>query len=304
LDEVDTPAPMSGEVLVRVKCAGICSSDVSRVFGTGAYHYPIIPGHEFSGVVEKAYSDDEVAWLGKRVGVYPLIPNFEDTSVKDGAYETSSDYGYLGSRQDGGYAEYVAVPVWNLIELPDKVTFEESAMLEPSSVAFHAVKRIDFAHIRKSAVIGNGTIGKLTARWLSIYGVPEINLMGRDDTLKDEMDVCFECVGTADSLKRCIVSAKPNGQIVIVGNPPADFKLEQKLYWQILRKQLVVRGTWNSRFPDDWRKSIDAVSAGRLNPAELISHRFDFKDLDKAFALLRDKTEKAVKVMVGLPGRV
>ncbi|WP_041272508.1 galactitol-1-phosphate 5-dehydrogenase [Desulfitobacterium hafniense] len=298
LSEVKLPVLSRGEVLVRVKCAGICSSDVQRVFVSGAYHYPIILGHEFSGIVEKAYSDAEASWIGKRVGVYPLLPKFANEGYRTDGYETSSDYGYLGSRQDGGFAEYVAVPVWNLIEIPEKIGFEEAAMLEPTSVAFHAVRQIDFTHVRNVAVIGNGTIGHLIAQWLSIYGVPKITLVGRQDVLPEEVDVCFEVVGSVEGLERCITATKPNGQIVVVGNPPADFHLEQKIYWQILRKQLVVRGTWNSRFPDDWRKVLDAVGGGRLFLSDFITHRFGFFDLAAAFEMVKRKEEQHLKILI------
>ena len=85
-EDVDSPAPEEGEVLVKVKAAGICSSDIPRVYATGAYHYPIILGHEFSGVTTD----------GRRVGVFPLIPCHICKSCKSHHYETCSDYSYIG----------------------------------------------------------------------------------------------------------------------------------------------------------------------------------------------------------------
>ena len=141
--EIKMPELHEGEVLVEVKAAGICGSDIPRIFETGTYHFPTIPGHEFSGQVVSAYDGEQNPWIGKRVGIFPLIPCMECFTCKKVEYEMCRNYNYLGSRCDGGFAEYVAVPEWNLIELPDKVSYEEAAMLEPAAVALHAVRRLD-----------------------------------------------------------------------------------------------------------------------------------------------------------------
>ena len=142
LETVELPALESGQALVAVKAAGICGSDIPRIYRTGAHRHPLIPGHEFSGVVESVGKETDSAWLGKRVGVFPLIPCGACGPCIKGQYEMCRNYGYLGSRRDGGFAEYVAVPAGNLIELPDCVSFEEAAMLEPMAVAVHAMRRV------------------------------------------------------------------------------------------------------------------------------------------------------------------
>ncbi len=105
----DETAIKENEVLVRVKAAGICGSDIPRIYNGGAYFYPLIPGHEFSGQVEKCGSAAENKWSGKRVGIFPLIPCGECGPCKKKQYEMCRKYSYLGSRRHGGFAEYVAV---------------------------------------------------------------------------------------------------------------------------------------------------------------------------------------------------
>jgi L-iditol 2-dehydrogenase len=281
------PTPQSGEVLVRVKAAGICSSDIPRVYGAGAYHYPIILGHEFAGLT----SD------GRRVGVFPLIPCRICESCKAGHYETCSNYSYIGSRRDGAFAEYVAVPDWNLIALPNDLTFEEAALLEPAAVALHAVTRLDLREAQSAAVVGDGAIGQMAAKWLRIYGLADVGVFGRGDNPPPSCrDACVEAVGSADALRRCVEITKPGGQIVLVGNPGPDFNIDRMLYWQILRKQLSVKGSWNSRYPSDWRETLDR--AGALQLGGLISHRYAFDELGKAFEMMRDKRERHGKVIV------
>ena len=140
-EDIEKPEIPSGWVLVQVKASGICSSDIPRIFTNGTYHFPTIPGHEFSGVVAAYGEGVPEERVGKRVGIFPLIPCRTCPQCRQKKYEMCEHYDYLGSRRDGGFAEYVAVPDWNLMELPENVSFREAAMLEPLSVALHAVKR-------------------------------------------------------------------------------------------------------------------------------------------------------------------
>lgn len=287
LEEVPDPIPRDGEVLVQVRAAGICSSDMARVFRNGAYHYPIILGHECAGVTEN----------GTRVGVFPLLPCHKCESCRQGRYETCSHYSYIGSRRDGAYAEYVAIPEWNLVSLPEAVSFEQAALLEPAAVALHAVKSIRNAGAGRAAVIGSGAIGRLIGAWLQRDGLEYVEVLGRGESASAQSyDVCVEAVGTDVAFQRCIELVKSNGKIILVGNPDAGFHIEQKLYWQILRKQLTVKGVWNASYPADWREVLAHVKEIRLD--RIISHRFAFRELDKAFALIHEKREKHRKVIV------
>lgn len=286
-ENVPVPRPGKGEALIQVKAAGICSSDIQRVYNTGAYHYPIILGHEFAGVTQD----------GRRVGIFPLLPCFKCEACQSKRYETCSDYSYIGSRRDGAFAEYVAAPEWNIISLPDSVSFEQAALLEPAAVALHAVKQLDLGCVHTAAVIGNGAIGCLMGKWLKIFGVSAVDILGKDSRqTRRQYDACIEAAGRADSFGRCVDLVKPNGQMVLVGNPDIHFDIGQKLYWQILRKQITVLGSWNSSYPDDWREALG--NAGMLQLDDLISHTYGFDELDKAFAMMQGRRERHRKVVV------
>lgn len=209
LKEVPVPALGSGEVLVAVRAAGICGSDIPRVYRTGAHRHPLIPGHEFSGEVVELGENVDRSWLGKSVGVFPLIPCRSCEPCRRKQYEMCRNYDYLGSRRDGGFAEYVAVPVWNLLTLPQSVSYEEAAMLEPMAVAVHAMrrmlsesdiwisengKRAGFAGEAEAekkagnisvAVCGLGTIGLLLLMFLKEAGVREVYAVGNKDFQKE-----------------------------------------------------------------------------------------------------------------------
>lgn len=160
IEDVKKPVIGKNEVLVKVKAAGICGSDIPRIYKTGAHVHPLIPGHEFSGIVEETGADVDSKWKGRRVGIFPLIPCGNCTPCLNKQYELCRNYSYLGSRTNGGFAEYVAVPKWNLISLPDSVTYEAAAMLEPMAVAVHAMRRAAISY-GTAAICGLGTIGLL-----------------------------------------------------------------------------------------------------------------------------------------------
>lgn len=331
LEETVKPQVRENEVLVKVKAAGICGSDIPRIYVTGTYSYPLIPGHEFSGVVEAAGGESGREWLGKRVGVYPLIPCGGCVPCKRKQYEMCRHYNYLGSRCNGGFAEYVAVPVWNLIELPEETAFEEAAMMEPMAVAVHAIRQMDLNGQETVAVIGLGTIGILLTMFLKEMGVKRILTVGNKDFQKemvakqgipagdycdsrqhmvddwlqevsgeDGIDVIFECVGKQETIAQAIQNVMPGGKVQLVGNPASDILLERNLYWKILRNQLTVKGSWNSSFThaesDDWHYVLKRLAQKKVKPGEYITQSFPFEKLEEGFHIMRDKSQEYVKI--------
>lgn len=331
-EEVEPPVLGEETVLVRVRAAGICGSDIPRIYQTGAYSHPLIPGHEFAGDVVRTGPGVDEAWLDKRVGVFPMLPCMECPQCRKKQYEMCQNYNYLGSRTDGGFAEYVRVPVWNLIELPEKVGYEQAAMLEPASVAVHAVRRIQVNEGESVAVYGLGTIGLLIVMLLQGMKLCDVYAIGNKDTQRKlalelgvpedrycdmrerkvadwavaatagrGMDVSFDCVGKSQVIEETLQCAGAGGRIMLVGNPAADVHLEKKLYWKILRRQLTLRGTWNSSYTheadDDWHFVLNAIQEGRIHPERLITHRYALADLWQGMECMRDKAEEYVKMM-------
>ena len=319
MEEKELPPLRPGEVRVRVMASGICGSDVARVYETGAHNMPLTPGHEFSGVVEKVGSGVDETWRGKRVGIYPLLPCGKCPSCKNKMPQLCENYGYLGSRQDGGFAEYVAVPEKNLVALPEGITFEMGAMLEPASVALHAIRQADPDRSKPVLVIGLGTIGLLATMLLRDLGVETVFVRGkRAEQLEKakslgakEWDgneppgVVLECVGREETILQAVQSAAPAGKVVLVGNPASDIRLPKELYWKILRKELTLYGTWNSTFlpgqTDDWDETISRMQ--RIHPEQLISHRLPLEGLTKGLSVMRGKKEPYTKIMI-YPGGV
>ncbi len=334
-ETTEKPVQGEGEVLIRVKAVGVCGSDIPRIYRGGAYFYPLIPGHEFAGVVAETGADVDEGLRGRRVGVFPLIPCGVCGPCRKKQYEMCRNYSYTGSRRNGAFAEYVAVPAKNLIALPEEVSFEEAAMLEPMAVAVHAMRRIQPAAQDTAVVCGLGTIGLFLLMFLKEAGVERILAIGNKELQKQmagklglpEGDYCdsrrqdavewlmertggcgadlfFECVGKNETYAQAVRAAAPSGKIMLVGNPASDMALPRDVYWRILRNQLTVMGTWNSSFlhepEDDWNYVLGRLAKKRITPADMITHRFALEGLEQGFHMMRDKTEDYVKVMVAV----
>ncbi len=314
----DRPVPelRPGWALIRVLAAGICSSDIPRIFTKGTYRFPTIPGHEFCGRVEAVSDGADARWVGKRVGVFPLIPCKKCPSCLRGEYETCEHYDYLGSRRDGGFAEYAAVPIWNLMELPDGVSDAQGALLEPAAVALHAVKRAELRAGARVCIVGTGAIGLLAGQWAKLQGADQVVVKGRNeakglfaevcgleyttDAAGEQFDRVIEAVGSEAALAESISLTAPGGRLVLMGNPDSVRTLSQDTYWRILRKQLTLTGTWNSSYGgmgSDWTEALEGLRSNKLRGEAVISHVLECSELMKGLDIMREKRGVYSKIM-------
>ena len=319
-EEVPMPECDGCWAIVEVKAAGICSSDVPRVFSKGTYHFPTIPGHEFAGVVHSVTDSKNANLVGRHVGVFPLIPCRQCSSCQHKQYEMCEHYDYIGSRRNGAFAEYVAVPIWNLIGIPSEMPFEIAAMLEPFSVALHAVKLGDVKKEDRVAIIGTGMIGVAAGQWAKKMGAKEVVVIGRNENKRqiienchlaysvglpldaaDSYDFVLEAVGSSESVDIAITATRRGGRLVLMGNPVSNILLSQATYWKILRKQLRVLGTWNSSYDgintSDWTDSVNVLANHEIEAKSLITHRFMQDELMKGLLLMQQHKEPYCKVM-------
>lgn len=328
-EDVPRPDAGPGEVVLRVAACGVCGSDIPRVFVKGTYNFPMIPGHELAGVVEAVGPEVDRALIGRQAAVFPLIPCMKCTLCEVGEYAQCTDYNYLGSRCDGGFAEYVRVPAWNLALTPPGVSLEEAAMTEPAAVAVHALRQggIDIGdHV---LIVGAGPIGLMVAMWAQAWGAGEVMLadiderklafareLGFQNTFnpRDEgigewvkrltgsgADLAVEAAGNAAALEQCLLLVRPLGRVVLMGNPDGDVTLPQQAYWGILRKQLKLVGTWNSSYSslprNEWKLTLDFIASGKLNVQRLITHRVALNELADAMRKMRDRSEFSTKIL-------
>lgn len=322
LVEVPVPEPKEGEALIRVRACGVCGSDLPRIFGDIAYFYPLIPGHEFSGEVVATGSPEDEEWVGKGVAVYPLLPCRRCPYCELGQYELCEDYGYLGSRQNGAFAEYVVAPVANLLPLPQGLSFEEGALTEPAAVALHAVRYAGEVLGESAAVFGLGPVGLLVGMWLKLSGVrkligydtderkfPLARSMGFDVTLypsffpaePEGIGLVVEASGNAQALVDALKLVRKRGKVILLGNQESTVLLSPEDFSRILRKELTVFGSWNSSFAfldSDWKKVLDLAGSRRVSLAPLISHRVRLEEAPAFLLGMRERRIPYVKVVL------
>lgn len=313
--------------LVKVAFAGICNSDLHRGFGGGAYRYPLVMGHEFSGTVLQAPSGSGFA-PGDPVTAFPLIPCGTCAACRAGEHAQCASYDYLGSRRDGAFAERVWVPAANLFRVPARVELRHAALTEPCAVARHAAAKAEGSPCASAAVFGGGPIGNLAAQWLRLAGCARIFVVDIDDTklalarsmgfeaidaragdpvaaLKERTDgagadVALEAVGLPLTYRQTLAAVRRGGQAVLAGNLRGSLSLEEREVSSLLRRELTIRGTWNSRVApagaNDWTESLARLGRG-IDVAPLVSHVLPLAEGPEAFRRLLAGREPFAKVV-------
>lgn len=315
-EKKETYKLIEDHVLVKIKYCGICSSDIERVFINGTYHFPTIPGHEMSGQIV-AVNDDDEELLGCKTAIFPLMPCFECDACQKEEYAQCSDYNYFGSRCDGGYSEYLLVPKWNLVLFDDKLDYKIAALCEPGAVAIHSVNIGDIHKGDNVAISGTGTIGMMIALVAHGKGA-NITVIGRSNEslefskslglktlLTSELenktfDKVYEVVGNNESINHSINICDNFGTVILVGNPKDNVNLDKQIYWKILRKQLVLKGIWNSSYNqkvNDWKEILELMVEGTIPFDSLISKEYPMNKFEEAFNYLKNSKEKKLKVM-------
>ncbi len=335
VERVPVPAIGAADALVRVAACGICGSDVPRVLTTGTYHFPTIPGHEMAGVVEELGAGAAAAAPGVRVGmpvaVIPLIPCGRCRFCEIGAFAQCAAYDYLGSRSDGGFAEYLRAPAANLVPLPEGLAADQGALLEPAAVALHAVRNLGVSFGMSVAVFGLGAIGNFIAQWARAFGArpvlaldvsarkleiaravglegaldaggPDVAASIRGRTGGAGVDAAFDASGSPAAIAAAVGALAPFGRLGLVGRPRDGVTLDTAAYERILRGEIVLRGTWGfafTRFPHHpWEEAARALATGTLLTGPLVTHRVPLEELSAAIGRMSRADPSIHKILV------
>ncbi|HEX2017561.1 MAG TPA: galactitol-1-phosphate 5-dehydrogenase [Aurantimonas sp.] len=309
LEERPEPAAKPGHVVVRVASVGVCGSDLPRMLVKGAWKMPLITGHEFSGHVS-AIGEGVAGWsMGELVAVAPLLPCGHCSQCLTGNFSRCTDYDYFGSRRDGAYAEYVAVPVENLIKAPQHLDPRAIAMTDPASIALHAIWKAGGITVgKKGAVVGCGPIGLFAIQWLRLMGASEVIAVDVSEEKLElareagasicilsaalaqadaRADVVIEAVGIDATINSAVMLAGPGGHVTFIGIPVPDVTLDNKTFQHFLRQEISLHGSWNSFGPPfpgpQWTTTLEKFGTGELKWEFMISHDLDLSELPGIF---------------------
>ena len=334
IEDVDIPSISSADdVLINVKSVGICGSDIGRILHTGTYSFPTIPGHEFCGVVEQAGEGVSDFSKGDRVVVAPIMPCGECDSCVQGNYGQCDNYNYLGSRTNGAMAEYVIAPKRNLIRMPDNMSFEEGAAVEPAAVTLHGIRQIKIEAGDSVAVLGCGTIGLFAVQFARIMGATRIFAVdieeakldfaskfgaahcvdaGKADpveTIKQMtggkgLDVVIETAGSNITQEQSLRIAKKKGRVLFLGTAHKDVVFPPATFELIIRYELKLTGSWNSYsapFPGvEWHAIMDYAGSRQLDILSCITQRISLEELPETIARMAKREFSFNKVIINI----
>jgi (R,R)-butanediol dehydrogenase/meso-butanediol dehydrogenase/diacetyl reductase len=324
----DPPAPRGEDVLVEVCCTGICGTDLHEYLSGPIFIPPslkrVVLGHEFSANVIAVGEDVRTAKVGDRVAVIPHRACRSCDFCRRGMFQHCRNLELIGITRDGAFARYTVARQDQLVPLPDTVSDEVGALIEPLAVTLRAMQLPKVRIGDDAVVIGAGPIGLcalVTARAAGLRNVFVIEKLPgraalaeklgasavidpqRDDPVGAIRDltqgrgaqVAFECVGILPTMNLAIEIVRPGGLAVIIGVAETSGQLNLH---EAVAGAKEVRGCIGY-FEGEWQAVIDLITSGRLDPRPLVTHRIAVDDIvEQGFNALIDNKDECVKVLV------
>jgi L-iditol 2-dehydrogenase len=317
--EIPKPVPSPNEVLIKVKSAAICGSDLGIYNYTPAYSkmkLPVVLGHEFSGVIAETGDNVVDFKIGDRVLSESVKACGECEYCRMGMSNLCDQSTLFGIHVNGGFAEYVKVPYRLLHRIPDNMSFDQAALVEPLSNTVHFVRDVTpFKTDDYVVVQGIGPIGLFSAQLFRLYGarviitglnvdtlrfqiaeslgldilnIEEENLEKRvmKDTSGEGADVAFVAVGAPQAIKQAVDIVKKRGKIIVVGIFGEEVSVDMT---RLVRRELEISGAYDAR-PENFSQSIELISKGLVNVDSVLTHRYSLEEADEAFKVAIDKT--------------
>lgn len=303
LEDVALPEVQPGTVLVKVKYAGICGTDLHEYHEQRAVSQtPMILGHEVTGEVVEIGESVSNYKIGDRVVVEPIWRCNECSSCRQGNYNTCERLQSYGLHHPGGFAEYILVKEENLVLIPDHLSYELAALVEPTAVAMQAVKSSTLKIGDKVAVFGGGPIGLLVAQCAKAAGAGQIIVveieekrqqlaveMGADYVINptkedvvnkireltiDGVDVAFDAAGVESTFNAGLKSLRTNGELMIVSvfTKPVSYSSEIQRMGEL---KISASRAYNNIFA----KVIALIGKGSIHVEPIITSKIRLKDI-------------------------
>lgn len=321
LKEVPVPKIKEDEVLVKVQSCGICGTDIHAYHGDFMPHFPLVLGHEFSGVIDKIGSNVKGYKVGDRVAVSPEIYCNSCYNCRKGSNRICTDWDSIGTTVDGAFAEFIAVRKDCLYKLPNSISFDEGAMLEPASCVYSGIRQVPEYFDKRVLIMGAGSIGLLWLICLRARNPLCIDVLDLDDSklafaqklgaddvfnmknktasfygiIKRKYDVVVDCTGVPQVIEQGFSVVDREGTIIFFGVAPTDAKIEIKPF-DIYVDCIHIVGV----FPDmrSFGVLIEMMDKKILDFSPLISHRFPLSEFEKGFDFFINHPDERRKVII------
>jgi len=314
LSEREIPEPGPGELLIQVMASGICGTDIHIYKGEYLGDYPVIPGHEFSGVVTALGSDVRRFKVGDRVAVEPNIACNNCIHCLNNRQNFCLNWQALGVTLPGGMEQYVTASESAVFDIGD-LPHEQAAFVEPLSCVLHGVERTHIELADKVVILGAGPIGNLILQVARLQGASHITMlesnsgraelarqMGADlvvermeDLPLDSFDVVIDATGVIPLMNCTIDFARKGGTVLLFGVPPSGRNLELEAF-KIFQKGLTLLSSYTS--VRNSFQAVDLLQTHKVLVEPLISHRLPLKDISKAFEMIESHDPNVKKVII------
>lgn len=324
IEERPLPAMRDDEVLVRVEAVGVCGSDthffIEGHIGDMKVECPFVLGHEFGGVVVAAGSAVSPERIGDRVAVEPHRPCGVCHYCKIGLYNLCPNVEFLAAPPvDGAFAQYITIRADMAHTLPDSISFEEAALLEPLSVGIWAAHKAQVGAGDRVLVAGAGPVGILAAQVAQAFGASEVivsdisesrleaakklgasrTILATDPELIDlGVDVFIDASGAAPAVVSGMRATRAAGRVVLVGMGAEELTIPLAV---IQHRELTVVGVF--RYANTWPTAIDLVTTNRVNLLPLVTDKFSLEQTAEAL-MAASRVPGSLKSMVypnGIP---
>lgn len=324
LCETEKPQPPEGFVRVRVKNAAICATDLEVIDGNIPAKYPLIMGHEWSGIVDCAGSDSDKDWVGKRVVGSNDVVCLKCEACRKGEWRYCSEFEEIGFKRNGAYAEYVIVPAYGLCEIPENVTFRQAALCEPLGVALGTMKKSHAKLGDTCMIMGAGSIGLCVLAVAKAMGLRKIVVcaatekrlelakkMGaydvvatKEENLEEKMkrlhpngtDVIIDATGIEECIQSCLRLCRKGGTVVLAGYGRGKIMNIRIDDIHINNLHLIGAGNnWNMH-----KKAIELMADGVINIEDFVTDIIKLEDFEKGIELARTRPRGFVKAVLEL----
>jgi 2-desacetyl-2-hydroxyethyl bacteriochlorophyllide A dehydrogenase len=319
LRHVPTPEPGPGEVLVRVGAAGICGSDVEVLEGRRParfVRYPIIPGHEWAGMIEAVGPRVENLDEGAAVVAEGFRACGDCARCREGRTNLcAADYAETGFTHPGAFADFLCVPAHLVHRLPPETDLAAAAVLEPAACVAQGLLEVDLRPGLTAAVVGSGTLGLLAVALLNRVSPARLALVGtrasrlalgeamgatetwnvrQDEYPQPGFDLVFEAAGTPGGARTAVELARRGGTVMLEGisGQPSGIDADAVVLGH-LRVQGIFGASRNA-----WRWVTELFADGLLDPKPLVTHSFPLEQYDAAFTTLAERNGDALKVQL------
>ena len=319
--EIEMPKIKAGEAIIQIKSVGICGSDVTAYKGLNpTMIYPRLMGHEAAGIITEIGENAKGLKVGDKVAVEPYFYCGECYACRRGIFNNCENLNVLGVRIEGSMAEAISHPIKYLHKLPDDMSWEDAAVVEPLSISLHGVHRTNLRGGEFAAIFGAGTIGLLAALCCLAYGAEPILMDVMDERLefakelgikytfnpaksdvieeikkitKGEMaPVVLECSGSQAAINNSLEVASNSGRIALVGWAKGIIDFNQP---RILRKELNIFGSRCSY--NEFPECIDMIYGKKVDVSRLVTVRDSFEGVEQGFKDLASTPEKYLKII-------